>query len=128
MKIPNFQPPNEIDHPDLSKEAYSAMQVMSSQIEKLTTALQKNMSPEDNENSETRVLTLRHGIPADIRLQEIKGKPREVRILDHSLFEKADLAWEVKDQKKIRVSVTWSIDPGVPVSVTLLIRGGGDGN
>ena len=98
MKIPNFQPPNKIDHPGLPDSAYEAMEVFTQQIEKITTALQKNISPEDNENSETRTMTFQSGVNYDIRLRDIKGRPREVRVLDHSVFDKVDLAWEVKDQ------------------------------
>ena len=126
MKIPNFQPPNKIDHPGLPDSAYEAMEVFTQQIEKITTALQKNISPEDNENSETRTMTFQSGVNYDIRLRDIKGRPREVRVLDHSVFDKVDLAWEVKDQDLIRVSLTW---PATASAIaTLLIRGSSDGN
>ena len=126
MKIPNFQPPNKIDHPGLPDSAYSAMEVFTQQIEKITTALQKNISPEDNENSETRTMTFQSGVNYDIRLRDIKGRPREVRGLDHSVFDKVDLAWEVKDQDLIRVSLTW---PATASAIaTLLIRGSSDGD
>ena len=126
MKIPNFQPPNKIDHPGLPDSAYEAMEVFTQQIEKITTALQKNISPEDNENSETRTMTFQSGVNYDIRLRDIKGRPREVRVLDHSVFDKVDLAWEVKDQDLIRVSLTW---PATASAIaTLLIRGSSDGD
>ena len=126
MKIPNFQPPNKIDHPGLPDSAYEAMEVFTQQIEKITTALQKNISPEDNENSETRTMTFQSGVNYDIRLRDIKGRPREVRVLDHSVFDKVDLAWEVKDQALIRVSLTW---PATASAIaTLLIRGSSDGD
>ena len=77
------------------------MRILSDQVDVLTTALQKNISPEDNENSETRTIDLQSGREYEISLQEIKGRPREVRVLDHDLFERADLSWEVVDNDKI---------------------------
>ena len=79
MKVPNFLPPNELDHPGLPEVAYTAIQVLSDQLETITTALQKNMSPEDNENSEARGLYLVHGVEQEVSVQEIKGRPTEVR-------------------------------------------------
>lgn len=126
MKVPNFVPPNEVDQPGLPEAAYSALQVISNQVRELTTALQKNISPEDNENSETRTLTFRSGVPQEIRLQEIKGRPREVRVLDHSVFEKVDLAWEIRDADLIKVSLSWPT--ATSATATLLIRGSPDGS
>lgn len=126
MKIPNFTPPNKVDHPGLPDTAYRAMEVITNQLQKVTTALQKNISPEDNENSETRTMTFESGVKYDIRLQSIRGKPREVRVLDHSVFEKVDLAWEVKDLNLISVSLTWPASTSA--TATLLIRGSSDDN
>ena len=128
MKIPNFVPPNEIAHPDLPEEAYGAMNVLSAQIEKLTTALQKNMSPEDNENAETVVSSFLNDTEHDIFLQSIKGKPSEVRVLDHDLFERVDVAWQIKDRTVITVKLSWPSQPTGPVNATLLVRGASDGD
>ena len=128
MKIPNFVPPNEIDHPGLPEEAYGAMQVLSSQLEKLTTALQKNMSPEDNENAEKIVSSFLNGVEHDVSLQSIKGKPSEVRGLEHDLFERVDLAWQIKDRTVITVKLAWPSLPTGPVNATLLVRGASDGD
>ena len=106
--------------------AYNAMNILSEQIETLTNALQNNMTPEDNENSETRTIGFESGREYEIDLQEIKGKPSEVRILDSALFEKADLSWEVMDQKRIKVKVDWESRPAAPINATLLIRGASD--
>ena len=128
MKVPNFLPPNELDHPGLPEVAYTAIQVLSDQLETITTALQKNMSPEDNENSEARVLYLVHGVEQEVSVQEIKGRPTEVRVIDHPLFEEAVLAWVIKDEHNIKVKVTWPSEPTGPIATTLLIRGGSDGS
>ena len=126
MKLPNFTPPNKVDHPGLPATAYSAMEVITNQLQKVTTALQKNISPEDNENSETREMVFESGVKYDINLQSIRGRPREVRVLDHSVFEKVDLAWEVKDTGVVSVSLTW---PEATVAkATLIIRGSSDGD
>ena len=123
MKVPNFLPPNEVDQPGLPEEAYTAMRILSDQVDVLTTALQKNISPEDNENTEPRTIDLQSGREYEISLQEIKGRPREVRVLDHALFERADLSWEVVDNEKIKVKVDWPSGPMDAVNTTLLIRG-----
>jgi hypothetical protein len=126
MKLPDFTPPNSVDHPGLPEVAYNAMQVLSDQVEQLTIALQKNISPEDNENSETRALALEHNKEYEISLQEIKGRPTEVRVLDQDLFEMPLLSWEVVDADKIKVKVNWLSQPTGAVPVSLLIRGGSD--
>ena len=126
MKLPDFRAPNSIDYPGLPEVAYSAMQVLADQIEQLTLALQKNISPEDNENAETRSLALENGREYEIALQEIKGRPSEVRVLSHDRFEDANLSWEVVDAKKIKVRVEWPSRPVGAVPVSLLIRGGSD--
>lgn len=128
MKIPNFHPPNQIDHPGLPETAYAAMEVLADQVDKLTTALQKNISPEDNENSETRTVDFQNGVAHEIVLQEIKGSPREVRVLDHALFSKVDIAWEATDVDKLRVMLTWPSEPSGYVTATLLVRGAPDGD
>tara|TARA_B100000470_G_C19735714_1_gene366695 strand:+ start:552 stop:938 length:387 start_codon:yes stop_codon:yes gene_type:complete len=128
MKLPSFQPPNKIDHPGLPDAAYGAMEVLSNQVDKLTHALQKNISPEDNENTEVRIYPFESGVEYDITLQEVKGKVREVRVLDHDLFERVDLAWKLIDQKKIKVVLTWPSEPEEAINATLLIRGGSDGD
>ena len=128
MKVPNFLPPNELDHPGLPEVAYTAMQILSDQLETITTVLQKNMSPEDNENSESRTLYLVSGVEQEVSVQEIKGRVTEVRVLDHPLFEEASLAWMVKDEHNIRVIVTWPSETPGPIATTLLIRGGSDGS
>ena len=127
MKIPNFTPPNKIDNPDLDDGTHDALKVISEQVNKLTSALQKNISPEDNENSETRKLAFENGKEYEISVPDIKGKPSEVRVLDHGLFERVDIAWEVVDSGKIKVALTWPSAPSSSVDTTILIRGGSDG-
>ena len=126
MKIPNYTPPNKLDHPGLPDSAYEAMDVISEQMNKLTTALQKNMSPEDNENAETRTAVFESGKEYDISLQEISGRPSEVRVLDHSVFEEVNLAWEVKDQSTVKVRLTWP--EASSATATILVRGAPDVN
>ena len=46
-----------------------------------------------------------------------------MRVLDHALFERADLSWEVVDNEKIKVKVDWPSGPMDAVNTTLLIRG-----
>lgn len=128
MRVPNFTPPNQIDHPGLPDEAYNAMQVLSDQVGKLTLALQKNISPEDNENSEVRKLDFENGKKYSVSLQEIKGRPSEVRVLSHTLFDSVNLSWEVTDEASINVSLSWSTSTASRTTATLLIRGGSDGN
>ena len=107
MKIPNYTPPNKLDHPGLPDSAYEAMDVISEQMNKLTTALQKNMSPEDNENAETRTAVFESGKEYDISLQEISGRPTEVRVLEQSVFEDVKVAWKVESQTSVKVKLTW---------------------
>ena len=126
MKVPNFTPPNKIDNPGLDEESHKALKVISEQVTLLTSALQKNISPEDNENAETRAFGFENGKEYEISLQEIKGRPTEVRVLDHGLFEKVDIAWEVVDASKIKVVLTWPSEPTAAVDATLFIRGGSD--
>ena len=126
MKIPNYTPPNRLDHPGLPDSAYDAIDVISEQLNKITNALQKNISPEDNENAETRTAVFESGKEYDISLQEISGRPSEVRVLDHSVFEEVNLAWEVKDQTTVKVKLTWP--DAASATATLLVRGASDGN
>lgn len=129
MKMPDFEPPNKVSHPGLPEASYDAMEVLANQVQKITQALQKNMSPEDNENSETRIASFVSGQTYDLNLQEIKGKPTELRVLDNELFENVDVAWEVKDQTTVRVRLTWKDSaPTAPIEATLLIRGAPDGH
>ena len=126
MKVPNFTPPNKIDNPGLDEGTHEALKIISEQVTRLTSALQKNISPEDNENAETRAFGFENGKEYEISLQEIKGRPTEVRVLDHDLFEKVDIAWEVVDARKIKVALTWPSAPASAVNATLFIRGGSD--
>ncbi len=126
MKIPNYTPPNKLDHPGLPDSAYEAMDVISEQMNKLTTALQKNMSPEDNENAETRTAVFESGKEYDISLQEISGRPTEVRVLEQSVFEDVKVAWKVESQTSVKVKLTWP--DATSGTATLLIRGASDGD
>ena len=76
MKVPGFRPPTEGDFPDLDEQTIAAVKVVGDQVELVTQALQSNISPEDNGNSEVRVVALQHGVTPELEVRGIKGKPR----------------------------------------------------
>ena len=126
MKVPNFRPPNQGDFPGIDEQNIAALKVIGDQLELVTQALQSNISPEENGNAELKAVTLQSGVEVELETKGIKGKAVELVVLGHDKFDSTKLAWQVVDEDKVKVKVTWDNDDnqGVFIPTTLLVRGG----
>lgn len=125
MKVPNFRPPTAGDFPGINEEGHMALKVISDQLDIITQCLQSNVSPEDNSNTEVKLLLLRSGEAQKVMLSQLRGRPEEVIIIDQAKFDFTKLAWEVVDQNEINVKVTWddTENQEAAIEVKILIRG-----
>lgn len=126
MKVPNFRPPTPGDFPGIDEQNIAALKVVGDQLELVTQALQSNISPEDNSNTQVKAVSLQSGVATEVETKTIKGRAVEVVVLGQDKFDSTTLAWELLSEEKIRVRVTWAdpLNHGIFIPTTLLIRGG----
>lgn len=125
MKVSNFKRISRSDFPEATDEFHKAMDIVSDQIELLTTALQGNISFEDNFDAEIKELDLEDNKAVTFELKTLRGKPRGVLLLDRGLFDYSVVALQVVDDKSIKVKIAMTDEaPTTSTSVRIAILGG----
>lgn len=124
MRIQSYRRVRRDDVPGLPDEVYRALEPISDQLEKLTTAMQGNLRFEDNFESETRELEVSHGVAKDISLQKLRRSRAAGAILIEAAAAVASFTSEVRDLGRVRVTVSFVSDPGEPTRVKFVVLGG----
>lgn len=125
MKVSNFKRISRSDFPEASEDFYRAMDIISDQIEVVTTALQGNISFEDNFDAEIKDLKIKDNTTTTFELKTLKGKPRGILLLDRGVFDYSLVAFKVVNDRTISVKMVSTDEaPLGSTSVRIAILGG----
>ena len=125
MKVSNFKRLSRTDNPQIPEWMEPLLKVINDQFESITTALQGSLTFDDNFNAEIKEFSLKDNTAVDVKLSRVKGKPRGVILLDRDVFDYHVAAFEILDEKTVRVKLSFTdTAPLGDVKIRLLVVGG----
>ena len=124
MQIAKFKPFSRSDVPQAPEWMDEVFKKLNGILKEHTTALQGQLALGENQNAEIRVLQVRDGVPQDVTLQTLRGRPVGATLL---YWDQPVTAFPVRmviiDVNKVRVTVDFATDPEVAVNVTIVFWG-----
>jgi hypothetical protein len=124
MKIQKARRFNKTDFPDVPDWMDAVFQVLNTQIERIITLVQNNITFADNLRAEVIKVDLRHGETVPIKLNVLKRNPVFGFFGGSNYFSPPEFTWEVADEPlTVNVNVEWKEPPDDEVRVTLLFVG-----
>lgn len=123
MKVPTYRKPTIDETGKLEKGVEILGNSQSSQIETLTSALQRNCNFTDQFNSETVTYSAADQEDVFIYLKKLKGKPSKVEVLWTSHYSPWSYCWAVIDKTTVKVQVKWNSAPSGDADITVIVFG-----
>ena len=125
MRIPNFKRPRREDMPDADDTLFKKIvEPISDQVEELTRAMQRRLSPQDNFDMEVRELDLTDGVQLEITLRQLRGIPLGALFLESDVADGATLAMERVSRERVKLRADWPSGPSGAQRTKVLIVGG----
>lgn len=109
--------------PNVDEDIFRLVSPISEQLETISRACRRNLSPDQNLNTEMITLDFPDDTAVPIKLQKLNGYPIGVILLWEELFDYAQLAWKAVDKDKIQVKISWSSSPSTVTTAKILVIG-----
>jgi len=123
MKVGSYKRISRDSLPNVDEDIFRLVSPISEQLETVSRACRRNLSPDQNLNTEILELPLADDTATTIKLQKLNGYPIGVILIWEELFDYTQLTWKLIDKDEIQVKVTWTSSPSAKTTARLLVIG-----